>query len=550
MLTSLSIKNYALIQSVQLRFDKGFTVITGETGAGKSILLGALGLITGKRADMSSAGDTTQKCIVEAVFHIESYHLHPFFKEHDLDYESATIVRREILPSGKSRAFINDTPVTLAQLSILGARLVDIHSQNKTLQVVENDFQFEMIDTFSDNLKLLGQYQKSFTAWRHLQSELKELLERKKQARLEYDYQSFLFTELDEASLKEGEYTALEEELNTLSNADEIMQQLATAVQNISLDESGAIDQLTMARAALSKLNSYGTQYTSIYEQLNSALLEIEDIGSSLSEMSDAVDADPVTLERLNNRMQLLHSLLKKHQVATVEELIAIRNNLDNDLQDIAGVDDKIEALEATIKTQNEEATLLATQLHKERATAAPLLKSLVEKLLVALGMPNAQFQVSLTTQKELHATGNDTLDFLFSANKGSDLKPLGKGASGGELSRVMLALKAVLSKHKQLPTLIFDEIDTGVSGDIAVKMGAILKKMGRTMQLISITHLPQIAGQGASHFKVYKKDTDERTQTFIEQLDEDGRIVEIAAMLGGNQKSQAAIDHAKNLLN
>jgi len=550
LLTSLSIKNYALIQSVQLRFDKGFTVITGETGAGKSILLGALGLITGKRADMSSAGDTTQKCIVEAVFHIESYHLHPFFKEHDLDYESATIVRREILPSGKSRAFINDTPVTLAQLSILGARLVDIHSQNKTLQVVENDFQFEMIDTFSDNLKLLGQYQKSFTAWRHLQSELKELLERKKQARLEYDYQSFLFTELDEASLKEGEYTALEEELNTLSNADEIMQQLATAVQNISLDESGAIDQLTMARAALSKLNSYGTQYTSIYEQLNSALLEIEDIGSSLSEMSDAVDADPVTLERLNNRMQLLHSLLKKHQVATVEELIAIRNNLDNDLQDIAGVDDKIEALEATIKTQNEEATLLATQLHKERATAAPLLKSLVEKLLVALGMPNAQFQVSLTTQKELHATGNDTLDFLFSANKGSDLKPLGKGASGGELSRVMLALKAVLSKHKQLPTLIFDEIDTGVSGDIAVKMGAILKKMGRTMQLISITHLPQIAGQGASHFKVYKKDTDERTQTFIEQLDEDGRIVEIAAMLGGNQKSQAAIDHAKNLLN
>lgn len=550
MLTSLSIKNYALIQSVQLRFDKGFTVITGETGAGKSILLGALGLITGKRADTSSAGDATQKCIVEGVFHIEGYKLNPFFKEHDLDYENATIVRREILPSGKSRAFINDTPVTLAQLSMLGARLVDIHSQNKTLQVVENDFQFEMIDTFSDNLKLLGQYQESYKAWKHLQSELKELLERKKQAQLEYDYQSFLFTELDEASLKEGEYVALEEELNTLSNADEIMQQLATAVQNISLDESGAIDQLTNARAALSRLNSYGTQYTVIYEQLNSALLELEDIGASLSEMSDAVDADPLTLERLNNRMQLLHSLLKKHQVATVEELIAIRNNLDNDLQDIAGVDDKIQLLEEKINTQNSKASTLAAKLHKERATAAPHLKSLVEKLLVELGMPNAQFQVSLATQEDLHASGNDVLEFLFSANKGSDLKPLGKGASGGELSRVMLALKSVLSKHKQLPTLIFDEIDTGVSGDIAVKMGAILKKMGRTMQLISITHLPQIAGQGASHFKVYKKDTEERTQTFIEQLDEDGRIVEIAAMLGGNQQSQAAIDHAKNLLN
>ena len=550
MLTSLSIKNYALIQSVQLRFDKGFTVITGETGAGKSILLGALGLITGKRADMSSAGDATQKCIVEGVFHIEGYQLNPFFKEHDLDYENATIVRREILPSGKSRAFINDTPVTLAQLTILGARLVDIHSQNKTLQVVENDFQFEMIDTFSDNLKLLGQYKESFKAWKLLQSELKELLERKKQAQLEYDYQSFLFTELDEASLKEGEYVALEEELNTLSNADEIMQQLATAVQNISLDESGAIDQLTNARAALSRLNSYGTQYTAIYEQLNSALLELEDIGASLSEMSDAVDADPLTLERLNNRMQLLHSLLKKHQVATVEELIDIRNNLDNDLQDIAGVDDKIQALEDKIKTQHNKASTLAAKLHKERATAAPHLKSLVEKLLIELGMPNAQFQVSLDTQEDLHASGNDVLEFLFSANKGSELKPLGKGASGGELSRVMLALKSVLSKHKQLPTLIFDEIDTGVSGDIAVKMGGILKKMGRTMQLISITHLPQIAGQGASHFKVYKKDTDERTQTFIEQLDEDARIVEIAAMLGGNQQSQAAIDHAKNLLN
>tara|TARA_R110002012_G_scaffold6480_4_gene29856 strand:+ start:57692 stop:59344 length:1653 start_codon:yes stop_codon:yes gene_type:complete len=550
LLTSLSIKNYALIQSVQLRFDKGFTVITGETGAGKSILLGALGLITGKRADMSSAGDATQKCIVEGVFHIEGYQLNPFFKEHDLDYENATIVRREILPSGKSRAFINDTPVTLAQLTILGARLVDIHSQNKTLQVVENDFQFEMIDTFSDNLKLLGQYKESFKAWKLSQSELKELLERKKQAQLEYDYQSFLFTELDEASLKEGEYVALEEELNTLSNADEIMQQLATAVQNISLDESGAIDQLTNARAALSRLNSYGTQYTAIYEQLNSAFLELEDIGATLSEMSDAVDADPLTLERLNNRMQLLHSLLKKHQVATVEELIDIRNNLDNDLQDIAGVDDKIQALEDKIKTQHNKASTLAAKLHKERATAAPHLKSLVEKLLIELGMPNAQFQVSLATQEDLHASGNDVLEFLFSANKGSELKPLGKVASGGELSRVMLALKSVLSKHKQLPTLIFDEIDTGVSGDIAVKMGGILKKMGRTMQLISITHLPQIAGQGASHFKVYKKDTDERTQTFIEQLDEDARIVEIAAMLGGNQQSQAAIDHAKNLLN
>lgn len=550
MLTSLSIKNYALIQSVQLRFDKGFTVITGETGAGKSILLGALGLITGKRADMSSAGDPAQKCIVEGVFQIDDYHLKSFFKENDLDYETATILRREILPSGKSRAFINDTPVTLAQLILLGSRLVDIHSQNKTLQVVENDFQFEMIDVFSDNMQLLHRYQDVYTTWRSSKNELIQVLEKKKQAQLEYDYQSFLFKELDEASLKEGEYESLEEELNTLSNADEIMQQLSTAVQNVSLDETGAIDKLTAARASLSRLSSYGSQYAELYERLNSTLIELEDISSSLEDASTAIDADPLTLEKLNSRMQLLHSLLKKHQVSSVEELIEIRNTLDNSLQDIAGTDDKINALELQIEAQKNEAIEIAKKLHKERATVSPHLKSLVEKLLVELGMPNAQFAISLASQKELNGQGTDTLEFLFSANKGSELKPLGKGASGGELSRVMLALKAVLSKHKQLPTLIFDEIDTGVSGDIAVKMGGILKKMGRTMQLISITHLPQIAGQGGSHFKVYKKDTEDRTQTFIESLNEDERIVEIAAMLGGNQKSQAAMDHAKNLLN
>ncbi len=550
MLTSLSIKNYALIQSVQLQFDKGFTVITGETGAGKSILLGALGLITGKRADMSSAGDASQKCVVEGVFAISDYHLKTFFKANDLDYDASTIIRREILPSGKSRAFINDTPVTLAQLSSLGARLVDIHSQNKTLQVVENDFQFEMIDTFSNSVALLKKYKTAYTQWKTSKATLVELLEKKKQAQLEYDYQSFLFTELDEAALRVGEYTEIEEELNTLSNADEIMQQLATAAQNISLDETGAIDQLAAARAALGRLNSYGAQYTELYERLNSTLLELEDIGEVLSQVSDNVDADPLTLERLNTRMQLLHSLIKKHQVASVEELIEIRDRLDNDLQDIAGVDDKIEALEAQIQLEKETAFALASQLHKDRAAAIPHLTSLVEKLLVELGMPNAQFAVQLASQDTLTATGTDNLEFLFSANKGSDLKPLGKGASGGELSRVMLALKSVLSKHKQLPTLIFDEIDTGVSGEIAVKMGAILKKMGRTMQLVSITHLPQIAGQGASHFKVYKKDTNERTQTYIERLDEDERIVEIAAMLGGGQHSDAAIAHAKNLLN
>ena len=550
MLTSLSIKNYALIQSVQLGFEKGFTVITGETGAGKSILLGALGLITGKRADSSSAGDVGQKCVVEGVFNIEGYHLKKFFKENDLDYETHTIIRRELLPSGKSRAFINDTPVTLAQLVLLGARLVDIHSQNKTLQVVENDFQFEMMDTFSNNGKLLTQYREAFLIWKKAKASLVTLLDKKKQAQLEFDYQSFLFNELEEASLEEGEYDVLEEELNTLGNADEIMQELSVAVQKVSQDDAGAISLLSEGRTALSRLHKYGSQYAALYERLNSVLIELEDVGASLSDLSESVDSDPLQLERLNTRMQLLQSLLKKHQVADIAELIEIKDRLDNELQDIQGVDDKIEMLEKQIAIQEQVARKLAESLHTERAAVIPKLQSLVENILKALGMPNAQFSVTLDTQEGLDNQGASQLAFLFSANKGSELKLLGKGASGGELSRVMLALKSVLSQHKQLPTLIFDEIDTGVSGDIAVKMGGILKKMGRTMQLVSITHLPQIAGQGGAHLKVYKKDTAERTQTFIKILDEDERIVEIAGMLGGSQQSSAAIEHAKNLLN
>lgn len=539
-----------MIQAVQLQFENGFTVITGETGAGKSILLGALGLITGKRADSSSAGDPSQKCIVEGVFHIEGYHLKTFFKHNDLDYEPHTIIRRELLPSGKSRAFINDTPVTLAQLSTLGERLVDIHSQNKTLQVVENDFQFEMLDTFSNNKKLLSSYRSTFYAWKKTKANLETLLEKKKQAQLEFDYQSFLFNELDEASLQKEEYEQLDEELNTLGNADEIMQELSTAVQKITLEDTGALVLLGEARSALAHLSKYGVQYADLYERINSALIELEDVGDALSDLSEGVDTDPLKLERLNARMQLLQSLLKKHQVSSIVELIAIRNHLDNELQDIQGVDDQIAAFEKEIDLLEKDARLQAGQLHEERNSVIAQLQSLVEKILKELGMPNAQFSIALEKQETLDAQGANRLDFLFSANKGSELKPLGKSASGGELSRVMLALKSVLSQHKQLPTLIFDEIDTGVSGDIAVKMGAILKKMGRTMQLVSITHLPQIAGQGSAHLKVFKKDTEERTQTYIKILNEDERIVEIAGMLGGNQQSNAAIEHAKNLLN
>ncbi|TVZ53270.1 DNA repair protein RecN [Dokdonia sp. Hel_I_53] len=551
MLQSLSIKNYALIEKVQLDFKEGFTVITGETGAGKSILLGALGLITGKRADSSSAGVASEKCIVEGVFAVKDYNLEYFFKRNDLDYEVQTIIRRELLPSGKSRAFINDTPVTLSQLASLGALLVDIHSQHKTLEVVENEFQFNILDTYSENIDLLDEYRTYFKAFKKAQSDLKVLKEKQAKAQQEFDYKSFLYAELDEAQLTEGEYKLLEDELDTLSNADKIMQQLVEAIQKIGLEEAGAIDQLTQSRAALSKLTNYGSQYKELYNRVHSVLIELEDVSSTLSDLSETVDADPLTLERHNNRLQLLHSLMKKHQVDSLEQLIEIKDSLDIFLQEVEGADGTAHTLEQKIEKEKSSALAIAAQLNKKRKNSIPNLIAHVEQILGALGMPNAQLKIELTEKEVLDLSGDVDLEFLFSANKGSELKPLGKAASGGELSRVMLALKSVLSNHKQLPTLIFDEIDTGVSGDIAVKMGNILKQMGQTMQLISITHLPQIAGQGNAHFKVFKKDVSDKTQTFIEPLDKEERIKEIAGMLGGgNTESSAAIEHAKNLLN
>ena len=550
MLTSLSIKNYALIEEAQLGLQDGFTVITGETGAGKSILLGALGLITGKRADSSSMGDMTSKCIIEGIFEVAGYQLQSFFKKNDLDYEEATIIRREILPSGKSRAFINDTPVTLAQLGALGERLVDIHSQHKTLDVTNNEYQFEVLDTFANTLILRKKYQDQYTVWKNKLAQLQQVQEKKQRAQLEFDYQSFLFNELDEAKLIEGEFEQLETALKTLSHAEEIQENLATAQQKLGQDDVGILDQLSEARSALSRISGFGEEYETLYNRLHSVFIEVDDLSQELADLASGVDADPLTLEKTNNRIQLLYNLMKKHQVDSVTQLIEVRERLDAELFEVQNVDDQIATIEEEIAFAKAEAQKIATQLYEKRSKAIPKLKASIEKILVELGMPNAQLHIEVTRLQDLMTNGQDALAFLFSANKGMDVKPLGKGASGGELSRVMLAIKAVLSRHKKLPTLIFDEIDTGVSGEVAVKMGTILKDMGNTMQLISITHLPQIAGQGTSHFKVFKTDQAEKTKTQIVHLSPDDRIVEIAAMLGGNNQTTAALEHARNLLN
>jgi len=550
LLVSLSIKNYALIQEAFLSFKDGFTVITGETGAGKSILLGALGLITGKRADSLSTGDKSQKCIIEGVFAIDSYQLLEFFETHDLDYEPSTIVRREIVPSGKSRAFINDTPVTLQQLQILGEQLVDIHSQHKTLEVLDTGYQFESIDTFAGTQELLETYQTHYASWKNTQVQLQELQEVKKKAQLEYDYQSFLFNELEEAQLQEGEFEKLEEQLKTLSHAEEIQEGLANARQRISQEQQGVLDILAEVRATLSKLITYGTDYEALHNRINSGFLELQDISQELEYKLASVQTDPKELMRINERVQHLYNLMQKHQVQNVSNLIEVREELDAALFEVQNVDDKMLMLEDEIAFAKAESDKIATQLSGKRLDAIPSLVASLEKILVSLGMPNARLKIQLERSETLGIRGCDDLQFLFSANQGMAPKPLKKGASGGELSRVMLAVKAVLSRHKQLPTLIFDEIDTGVSGDVALKMGSILKEMGNTMQLLSITHLPQIAGQGSTHFKVFKTDNEGKTSTEIVALTTADRIIEIAEMLGGSEESKTALEHAKNLLN
>lgn len=550
MLLSLSIKNYALIQEAHLAFKDGFTVITGETGAGKSILLGALGLITGKRADSSSAGDKSQKCIIEGVFQIKHYDLELFFEDNDLDYEPDTIIRREIMSSGKSRAFVNDTPVTLQQLQKLGDRLVDIHSQHKTLEVLDTVYQFEIVDAFSGTDSLLDTYKKQYISWKNAVTALDEIVGVKQKAQLEFDYKSFLFTELEEAALVSGELETLEEQLNRLSHAEEIKEGLLKAQQHIVLEQQGALDILSEVRATLHKLIQYGPDYERLSGRINSSFLELEDIATELEHKLTTIQSDPKELERINARVQQLYNLMQKHHVQDVTALIAIREELDSALLEVQNVDEKIAALEKEITLAKASSKKTALALSKKRKTAIPSLVASLEKMLFSLGMPNARLQIVIEQSETFNLKGCDELQFLFSANKGMDLKPLKKGISGGELSRVMLAVKAVLSKHKKLPTLIFDEIDTGVSGDIALKMGGILKEMGNTMQLLSITHLPQIAGQGASHFKVFKTDKVGKTTTQIMALSQNERIVEIAEMLGGSQASATALDHAKNLLN
>ncbi len=550
MLSNLSIDNYALIDALNVGLDEGFTVITGETGAGKSILLGGLSLVLGKRADLSSLRNKEKKCIVEADFRIENYHLQPFFEENDLDYEDTTVIRREILPSGKSRAFINDTPVTLNVLSELGDRLIDVHSQHQTLQLTENDFQLKLIDALANNREALASYSKSLAAYNKTEKELEKLIDFQNSATKEQDYTTFLLNELEAAPLKEGVVEELEEQQEQLSNVELIQEQLSKADQLFNDEQVGILAMGTEMKSAFSKLAGFGKQYTELHERIQSAFIELDDINTELQTFQDSVEADPSLLEEVNAKLQLLYNLLKKHSALDIPELLNIRDALSDKVLETANVEERISQ---KTKELQELKVVLEDQslvLRERRNSVIPDLKKQLETNLALLGMPSASFQIVLMASDDFKTNGMDDLSFLFTANKGSDYGQLKKVASGGELSRIMLVIKSILAKYEKLPTIMFDEIDTGVSGEVSNRMADIMREMSREMQVFSITHLPQVASKGNHHFKVYKSEENNETRTNMKKLSEEERIVELAQMLGGKDISDSAMAHAKQLLN
>jgi len=549
LLTNLSIKNYALIDHLNVKFTNGFTVITGETGAGKSILLGGLSLVLGKRADLSSLREKDDKCIVEAEFEISKYGLEAFFDDNDLDYENRTIIRREILPSGKSRAFINDSPVTLDILSKLGDQLIDVHSQHQTLRLADNDFQLKVIDALADNGKGIKEYLSKLLKYQSTLKDLQILQEFQNSATKEQEYNSFLLQELNSAPLKEGILEELEEQYEQLNNVEIILEQLSHGQQLLNDEQIGVVNLLTELKQVSSKLASFGQQYSGINERIKSVFIELDDVSNELNSLAENVEADPQMLEEVNTKLKLLYDLQKKHKAQSITELLEIRNKLDEKVSatenvavDIDRKKKELQLLEVTLNTE-------ASNISKKRKAVIPNLKKQLEDTLIDLGMASATFKIEIDPSKEFKPTGKDDLTFLFSANKGSAYGDLKKVASGGELSRIMLTIKAILAKYEQLPTMMFDEIDTGVSGEISNKMGDIMQAMSNTMQIFSITHLPQVAAKGVHHFKVYKEEELMGTNTKMKKLSAEERIVELAEMLGGKTLSDSALAHARQLL-
>ena len=550
MLTQLSINNYALINKLSIDFSSGLSIITGETGAGKSILLGALGLVLGNRADLSSLKDTSQKCIVEAKVAISNYKLENFFNEVDLDYEPETIIRREILPSGKSRAFVNDTPVTLSVLNQLRTKLIDVHSQHQTMQLSDNNFQFSILDALAKNQARIASYKRGFFQLNKLKRELSKLEATQLEANQQYDYNLHLYKELEEAKVKIDEQTILEERLDKLNNIEDIRNNLSEALELTINEEIGIRTLLNTLENRLTKISSFSKEYQEISERVTSIKIEIDDIITELENANESVEFNPNEVEKINDRLQLLYNLQKKHAVNSNKDLITVFEELSEKVGVVESAEEVINKKQEEIDAVLEKLDKVAGLIMKARTTSIPKLIRELHALLTDLGMENARFSIKIKPTNNYFSNGKDELELLFSANKGGNFGELKKVASGGELSRIMLSVKKVLSENTQLPTIIFDEIDTGVSGEVSNKIAAIMQKMSNNMQVIAITHLPQIAAKGSSHYKVYKKEINGVTTTNLKQLTSEERIVEIAEMLSGKNISDSALTHAKQLLN
>ncbi|KFF17079.1 DNA repair protein RecN [Flavobacterium hydatis] len=550
MITSLSIKNYALIEKLSIDFSKGFSIITGETGAGKSIILGALGLVLGKRADLTSLKNKEEKCVIEAHFKISKYNLEAFFEANDLDYEDDTIIRREILPSGKSRAFINDSPVNLQELQELSLYLIDIHSQQQTQELSEESVQFQIIDAIADNFGVIADYQNVLKKYKSDKTKLISLLKKQSESAKEQEYNTFLLNELVAAQLKSGQQEELEEEFEKLNNVEIIKESLDKSLAIANEEQFGVIQNLNEIKASLHKIATFSTEYGAFFERITSLAIEFDDVSGELQKASEKLLNDPAQLDFISQKLQVIYNLQKKHQVATVDDLIEIQTKLENSVLELGNIEEEIAKLTTSIEQKTIDLDAFANKIHENRIAAVPLLSDKLITILETLGMPNVRFKIDINYGETYFPNGKDELQFLFSANKGTDFGLLKKVASGGEMSRIMLAVKAILAQYSKLPTLIFDEIDTGVSGEIAVRMGEIMKEMSQQMQIFAITHLPQIAAKGESHFKVFKSTVDDDTQSELKLLSQEERIQEIAQMLSGSVVSDSALNHAKALLN
>lgn len=550
MLQNLRIQNFALIEETDVKFDKGLTVITGETGAGKSILLGALGLTLGNRADVNTLHDKTKKCVVEVQYNIKAYDLKSFFESNELDFEEVTTIRREITPEGKSRAFINDTPTTVSVLKELGEQLIDIHSQHETLLLKQSHFQFELVDAFAQTAQLFADYKKQFGSLQKLKKQLEDLTAQELQAKKELDYFQFQFNELEEANIKTGELQKLEEESETLENAEFIKGNLSKSSLAISGGDDNLLSALTAIKQQLQSVSKFGKQFNELFERVNSLTIELKELSADIDNCEEDVIYDNARLEEVNSQLDKLNRLLKKHGVNSEEELLNIKNDIETKLQQFSSLEVSIEKTQKEILVLEKQCKALAKELSDKRQKALSGIEQNIKTMLASLSMANAQFKIELKQLDNLSSNGFDTISFLFTANKGAEFKELHKTASGGELSRLMLCLKALLAERTALPTIIFDEIDTGVSGDVADKIGIILNDMGKAMQVVTITHLPQMASKGSNHLFVYKSDSKNKTTSNIKALNKEERVAEIAKMLSTGNPTETALKNAKELLN